>query len=94
MSHLKDLLLNMDKRGVYGNLCWVSSYKKIAYAIAYSGMKAVALTVPFLELLLGYPNAVYHQLEGVIMFCHVLRDVLVVGAGSGGWRGGLWSSGL
>lgn len=21
MSHLKDLLLNMDKRGVYGNLC-------------------------------------------------------------------------
>lgn len=28
------------------------------------------------------------------MFCSVLRGVLVVGAGSGGWRGGLWRSGL
>lgn len=28
------------------------------------------------------------------MFCHGLHGVLVVGAGSGGWRGGLWRGGL
>lgn len=46
-SHLKDLPLNMFKRGVYGNLCRVSGYEEMIYAIAYSGMKTVALTVPF-----------------------------------------------
>lgn len=28
------------------------------------------------------------------MFCHFFHGVLVVGAGSGGWRGGLWRNGL
>lgn len=36
------------------------------YVIAYSGMKAVALTVPFLQLLPDYPYAVYNQLEGAL----------------------------
>lgn len=28
------------------------------------------------------------------MLCNVLHGVLVLGDGSGGWRGGLWRNGL
>lgn len=37
---------------------------------AYSGMQAVALTAPFLQLLPAYPYTVYNQLEGGL---HVLQ---------------------